>query len=277
MFCFYDYYKRERHRVDLALCAERVVMKRRKTACVAALCATVLMTGCGSAIPDMTEEETQIVAEYAANLLLKYDKNYEVKVVDTTAYHKEEERKAEEARKAAEKAAKEAEEAKKAEEAAKAESTGNGNKEAADQKQVSSIEEFYQLQGVQIQYSGCGVYDSYPEQTGEEDLFFALGATDGRKLLVMFFDVTNVSGQEMEFNMVDMSPKFKVSINGETAQSTLFTFLPDDLASYKGTLAADETVKTVIVTEVPTEESGSIDSLALTLKNGTDKAQLVLQ
>ncbi len=250
-------------------------MKRRKTACVATLCAVVLMTGCSSAIPDMTETETQIVAEYAANLLLKYDKNYEVKVVDTTAYHKEEERKAEEARKAAEKAAKEAEAAQKAEEAAKAESSGN--KEAADQKQVSSIEEFYQLQGVQIQYSGCGVYDSYPEQSGEEELFFSLGATDGRKLLVMFFDVTNVSGQEMEFNMVDMNPKFRVSVNGETAQSTLLTFLPDDLASYKGVLAANETVKTVIVTEIPTEKSGSVDSLTLTLKSGTDKAQLVLQ
>ena len=37
-------------------------MKRRKMACVAALCTTVLMTGCGSAIPDMTEEETQILS-----------------------------------------------------------------------------------------------------------------------------------------------------------------------------------------------------------------------
>ena len=68
-----------------------------------------------------------------------------------------------------------------------------------------------------------------------------------------------------------------LTVGGETAQSTLFTFLPDDLASYKGTLAADETVKTVVVTEVPAEESNSVDSLALTLKNGTDKAQLVLQ
>lgn len=253
-------------------------MKKRNSACLAALCAALLMTGCGSSIPDMTENETRMIAEYAADLLLKYDKNYVVKVVDTTEYHKEEERKAEEARKAAEKAAKEAEAAKQAEEAANTTSSGGGN-EASEEPQntVSSIEEFYQLQGVQIQYSGFGVYESYPEQTDEEDIFFALGATEGRKLLVMFFDVTNVSGEEIEFNMVDIDPKFKVSVNGAAEQSTLFTLLPDALASYEGNLAADETVKTVIVAEIPTEDSESIESLTLTLKAGADKAQLILQ
>ena len=260
----------------MTLCVERVVMIRKKTACVAVMCASIFVTGCGSAIPDLTEKETQIVAEYAADLLLKYDKNYEVKVVDTTAYHKEEERKAEEVRKAAEAAAKEAEAAKKAEEAAKAENSGSDER-TEEQKTVTSIEEFYQMQGFRIQYSGFDVYESYPEQPDGEDLFFALGATDGRKLLVMFFDVTNVSGQELEFNMVDIAPKFKVSVNGASEQSTLFTLLPDELSAYKGTLATDETVRTVIVTEIPIEESESVESLTLTLKSETDKAQLVLQ
>lgn len=253
-------------------------MKRKNLACFAALCAALVMTGCGNSIPDMTENETRMIAEYAADLLLKYDKNYVVKVVDTTAYHKEEERKAEEARKEAEKAAKEAEAAKQAEEAANATNSDEGTvKSEEPQNTVSSIEEFYQIQGVQIQYSGFGVYESYPEQTDEEDIFFALGATEGRKLLVMFFDVSNVSGQEMEFNMVDIDPKFKVSVNGATEQSTLFTMLPDALSSYEGTLVADETVRTVIVAEIPTEDSESIESLTLTLKTGADKAQLILQ
>lgn len=253
-------------------------MKRKKSACLAALCATIVMTGCGSSIPDMTENETHMIAEYAADLLLKYDKNYVVKVVDTTQYHEEEERKAEEARKAAEEAAKAEEAARKEEEAANATSSNGGNNTSEEPRNmVSSIEEFYQVQGVQIQYSGFGVYESYPEQTNEDDLFFALGATEGRKLLVMFFDVTNISGQEMEFNMVDIDPKFKVSLNGAADQSTLFTMLPDALATYEGTLAADETVRTVIVAEIPTGDSDSIQSLTLTMKDGSDKAQLVLQ
>jgi len=249
-------------------------MKRKTKVCVAVACAACVMTGCGSAIPDMTEEQTQMVAEYSANLLLKYDKNYEVKVVDTTEYHEELAKKEEEAEKAAEEAAK-AEQAKQDEENVNTSTGNSGEKEQQDM--VSSIEEFYQLEGIQIQYSGFGIYDSYPEKADDADLFFALGATDGRKLMVMFFDVTNVSGEEIEFNMIDNNPKFRVSVNGGAKQSTLFTLLPDELAAYKGTLAADETVRTVIVIEIPAEESDSIENISLTLKNESKSAQLVLQ
>ena len=36
--------------------------------------AAVLMAGCGSVMPDLTEEETEIISEYAVGVLLKYDR-----------------------------------------------------------------------------------------------------------------------------------------------------------------------------------------------------------
>lgn len=248
-------------------------MRKKNIVFAAVFCAALSLTGCGSAIPDMTEEETHIISEYAANLLLKYDKNYEVKVVDTTAYHEELKRQEEEARKAEEAAAKEA--AKLEEEAAK--ESGSSSSGKAEIQTVSSIEEFYGLSGVQIRYGGFGVYESYPEQTEGEDLFFALGSTDGKKLLVLFFDVTNISGSEAEVNLLDLDPKIKISVNGGTNQNPLFTMLPDELTAYEGTLGADETVRTVLVTEIPTGESEAVSGITLTLKNAEGSAQLVLQ
>lgn len=248
-------------------------MRKKNIVFAAVFCAAVSLMGCGSAIPDMTEEETHIISEYAANLLLKYDKNYEVKVVDTTAYHEELKRQEEAARKAEEAAAKEA--AKQEEEAA--EKNGGGSSGGAEIQTVSSIEEFYGLSGVQIQYGGFGVYESYPEQTEGEDLFFALGSTYGKKLLVLFFDVTNISGAETEVNLFDLNPKIKISVNGGAYQNPLFTMLPDELTAYKGMLGADETVRTVIVTEIPESESEAVSTIALTLKNEEGSAQLVLQ
>ena len=35
--------------------------------------------GCGSEIPEMTEEQQELVVEYAAGELLKFDKNHSVK------------------------------------------------------------------------------------------------------------------------------------------------------------------------------------------------------
>ncbi len=249
-------------------------MKKKTIVFTTALCAVMTLSGCGSTIPNMTTEESHIISEYAANLLLKYDKNYEVKVVDTTAYHEELRKQEEAARKAAEEAAMEAAK-KEAEEAAQGSEGANGQE--VEQPVVSSIEEFYQIQGVQIQYAGYGIYNSYPEVGEGEEMFFALGATDGNQLLVLNFDVKNISGAEMNLNMMDVNPKFKVSVNGGTNKNTLFTLLPEDLSAFAGALGTDGAVRTVLVTEIPASESQAINSITLTMKSEAGSAQLVLQ
>ena len=52
--------------------------------------ASLLMTGCG-AMPDLTQEETELISEYAVGVLLKYDKSHGSRLVDTSAYDKAEE------------------------------------------------------------------------------------------------------------------------------------------------------------------------------------------
>lgn len=47
--------------------------------------ASLLMTGCG-AMPDLTQEETELISEYAVGVLLKYDKSHGSRLVDTSAY-----------------------------------------------------------------------------------------------------------------------------------------------------------------------------------------------
>ncbi len=38
------------------------------------IAAAVFMTGCGAEVPELTEEETETISEYAAGVLLKYDR-----------------------------------------------------------------------------------------------------------------------------------------------------------------------------------------------------------
>jgi len=252
-------------------------MKKTKIICAAVLGGALALTGCDSTIPDMTREETKMVAEYAAQLLLKYDKNYVSRVVDTTEYHEEEQRRAEEERRAQEAAA--AEQARLEAEAAAAleEENGGGKAQAAEQPTISSIEEFYQLQGVSIRYGGYGVFDSYPQQAEGEELFFSMSATEGNRLLVLYFDVTNTSGSEMVFNMMDVSPKFRISVNGSSNKVAMLTSLPEELATYEGTIGADETVRTVVIVEIPAQDSDAIDTITLTVRGNAGSAQLPLQ
>ena len=65
-------------------------MKKKTIAVCCMASALMAVSGCGNAIPDMSEEQGAIVAEYAAGLLLKYDKNYTTRLVEEEAAASEE-------------------------------------------------------------------------------------------------------------------------------------------------------------------------------------------
>lgn len=249
-------------------------MRKAKLFC-AALCGVLMVTGCGSTIPEMTPEQSAVVSEYAAGLLLKYDKNYNSRVEDTTAYHQqllkeeEERQKAEEEKRKAE----EKQAAQEAEQSGKTQSKAGGEQTAPT---VETMEEFFGLSDVQIKYSGYEVYDSYP-QGSEEEPVFAVTATVGNKLLVCSFEVANIAAGDSQVNLLDLGAKFRVRLNGSGEKPALFTYLPDELASYQGTIAAGESVKTVVIFEISIEESESIESIAFTAKSNEGRATFNLQ
>ena len=54
-------------------------MKKGKVLGLLAMSA-VLLTGCVDSMPELTDEQSDIIAEYAAGLLLKYSPNYNYKI-----------------------------------------------------------------------------------------------------------------------------------------------------------------------------------------------------
>ena len=50
---------------------------------VCGLMVALLTAGCGE-MPDLTQEETDLIAEYAAGILLKYDRDQVNRLVDTS-------------------------------------------------------------------------------------------------------------------------------------------------------------------------------------------------
>ena len=58
---------------------------RRKILCAMLIGTGLTLTGCGNSfdhMPDLTEEESAMIAEYAAGILLKHDKNRKALVSD---------------------------------------------------------------------------------------------------------------------------------------------------------------------------------------------------
>lgn len=247
-------------------------MKKGKTGIICIVIASFFMTACGSTVPEMTEEQNAQVVEYAAGLLLKYDENYHSRLVEET----EEPVKETEAETLEQEPEQEADTAASVQEEPAKETQVIDRTQEAQGSAARSIEEFYGIDGVTIAYTGYEVKDAYPDASESDELILAMGATSGCKLLVLNFDVNNISGGDVNLDMLSFNTRFKISINGETPKYVLTTMLMDDLSSYVGTIAAGTSQRLVLVCEIPTEKANSIQTLSLNMKNVSEDGTISL-
>ncbi|MCM1135345.1 MAG: hypothetical protein NC400_07180 [Clostridium sp.] len=245
---------------------------RKKVICgMMVIFSVMFITGCGNKIPELSEAEQDLVVEYAANTLLKYDKYYEKKLIELTVeqemiYDQLQATRAEE-----EKAAENKEPAESTMEPDSEVSIIDNTGEAVSQN--ISIKDFLKLDSVDIAYAGFEASEVYPEQG--EDLFFIMNATNGNELLVLKFLAKNESGTEANLDIAGTQTRFKIVVNG-VEKNALTTMLLNDMAYYQGTIASGEEVELVLVCEVPKEQAEQIDDLGLVMKNVDNEATISL-
>lgn len=231
------------------------------------------LTGCGNAIPEMTAQQQELVVEYAVSELLKYDKNYETKLV---MLEMDQEPEAAEApsEQIAENPKEDGEPGAQTEEGISQDDvTMIDQTEVAENVNVS-IEEFLKLDHVEITYAGYETVDAYPPEA-EDEIYFYMSATEGNELLVLKFDVRNTAAQDVELDMTGSQTRYKIVANG-VEKNALTTLLLNDMAYYTGTLAAGESVELVVVGEIPQDQAAQITSLELVMKSVDDTATISL-
>ena len=252
-------------------------MKRIMTVFLSLLIAGAFLTGCGqNEMVELSEEQQTQVAEYAAGLLLKYASNYHSRLVDSEEElialadkraHKEELQAKANAMKQQE-----------AQEEQAAEVSNNQSTGVVDMSGDSAanvtMEDILDTVSVTITYNGYELLDTYPEES-EDNYVFAMDATQGNKLLVMHFTMTNVTAESMEVDIASTGCKFLCKVNGEGYHNVLTTMLLNDLAAYKGTVDAGTSQDVVLVLEVP--EDTQKQSLELLMKKGTQQVKMSLE
>lgn len=245
-------------------------MNRATGITAAILTASLLLSGCGNQIPDMTEEEQALIVSYAAEVVERHDSNHPSRLESEEVV---ELKKEEEAQKEAKKEQLKQEEAAKAEEA----KNNEASSETAKQKVELTLDDVVGADGFSFSYEGYELDDSYPD-TGEET-YFAMNATEGQKLLVLKFLAHNISGEDRELSMVSSGVRFKITAGGKT-QNALTTMLLNDFSNFSGTIPGNGTQELVLICEVPADGSvteGGSDSIAVIVKNGDKNATISLQ
>lgn len=222
----------------------------------------MLLTGCGSSFPDMTEEQEDMVGEYAAMLLIKYDANNRSRLVSREEV---EAREAELQKKQQQEEARKAQKEKKNKDKDQTATVLDGQQ--INDNTVESMEAFFALpEGVTITYAGnelCSSYPAYSEESG----YPVVDAVEGRQLLVLKFNMSNQSPSDHVIDILSQNVTFRVTVNDSYSRNTLLTMMEDDFSTYTGTLSAGESVNVVLLAEVDYDVAESLASVSLKLKN----------
>lgn len=244
---------------------------------------SVMLTGCIDAMPDMTEEQENMVAEYAAGLLLKYSPNYDYRLVS--------ERELEEVIQAENEAALQEETTQMQEsemeetEPDKTEENIQPDNDSSNEQQIvedidtdmfsadADIAQELGIEGLSVRYQSYEVYDTYPK----ENSGFSLSAANGKKLLIVYFDVENTTDEDMQVDFNEYNIKGKVKVNDERASSVLNTMLVDDMISYIGQISAGETLQLFFATEVSEEAANEIESIKLDISGNGNSVSIPLK
>lgn len=236
----------------------------------------ILLTGCAGEV-SLSDADSTRVAQYAADLMLKYDVNYKERLLTAEEEKAEEEK----LRLAAEKEQKLKELLAMEENADNAEKdktdkTDKGNEDKTQETGTGEntettvrydINDVLKYDGFQFSRGEYQLVSEYGNDTGEANMSVDVQAPAGKKLLVTKYSITNVSDTTLECDLFSKDISASVQINGDIKGNSMVTMLLDDLGTYKGNIEAGATKEAVLIFEVP-ESVAQVQQLDLTLQVG---------
>ncbi len=269
-------------------------MKKRIKAglTISYITAAILLTGCADEIPEMSEQQTELITEYAAGSVLDQMPESASRLVDTskeydpsrmTKYEKNRLGiKDDETFLPADEGAPEDDEALAADENTPEDVMQNpepaGNEAAPEQEDDGYAADFADvmgLSGIDISLDGFSVVDKYPESTEGTDTFLSIDASAGTKLMVAHLTVTNLSGQEAQIDTISRSDlHYKMIMDGAGRQNTLVTLLDDDFSTMNKTLEAGQSLQAVLVSQISEELAASVTGMEIEVKSDSGTARL---
>ena len=262
-----------------------------KYICVLCLAASVL-GGCGL-IPtlELTEEEGNLITEYAAGKLIEYVKGHpgglmEVDDIDRTEVNpglkKEEEPEpslpplpADGAPAPQEGGIPDGEEA-----MADQPADVSPDQEAlvdvpaeAESLPTQTIAQALGMEGVEISYDHYEVTSTYPENA--QELAFSMKAAPGKELLIVHFNLNNPGDGEIEAHSDSSGFKVRLLLNGKDKLRGDVTFHDNDLMNYHGLLTPGSSVDSILVFEIPEGSEVSSMDLLIVGDDGEQKYNLI--
>jgi len=253
-------------------------MKKKNVLVLITLLTALLLNACAFAeAVELSDEDSQRVADYSSDILSQHNQYSNSKLVPVEVARQEYQKQVDlEAKKKNFVAMQQALNG----EAAQSDGSGNGQGETESGNSIPvpeiSLAEAIDIPEFDVQYTGYETVVSYPENTVSDDFVMGMTAAQGDILLVVHFSVTNTADYEQECDVLSAKPQFRVRVNGErkTLQQTI---LANDLSKLSTTLQPGETADTVLISEMAQGDAASIESLSLIVRSAQGRPEYVLE
>ena len=272
---------------------------KKRTWTVACLCAAAMVcSGCGQ-VTALTEQEEEIIAEYAAKTLLRYDKGYNSKYETDVMQEAKAEAKARGENAQEEVVTAEPEPTPEVTPTPKAEPTPEPTMTPVPETTPTPVPEpeitqtpvqtptenrlsptdvgkLFGMEGVDVNYVGFEASDKYPV-VPDSELAFVMNATQGAKLVVVKFDLVNRTDSAKTCNIAGQNIKFQMRFNQADYVGVQKTLLPDDFALVNCVLQPGETKRVVVISQVAAGYETTISNVDLIARVGGENTIISLQ
>ena len=264
--------------------ANKKIWKRRLLAGLIA-CGIFVTTGCGQVI-DLTDEENHLIAEYAAELLLKYDRNYD------TRYNPDELEDTTETMTETDATTEATTEVVSTTEAATTEQDAPADGQTTQAQPVTDeavkedigatvdsdfdIAAFVGESRISVRYAYYLVVDSYPSYD-QDGMYIEVQAPEGYKLLVLKFEVENKTNEEQAVDLYNKDVNYNIVVDNSRTTKQMLTILADDLYTYDKTIQASSREEAVLLYTVSDSVANKWTDLKLQIKYGGTSAVLQLE
>lgn len=236
----------------------------------------VMLTGCIDSMPNMTTEQSDLVSEYAAGLLLKYSPNFDYRLVsdeELAAAIAQEKALEEETMtetqtvavpESTEAASEEKPEVQSVEEQETQESIQQNQQEFTDADTDLAVELGIK-DGISLRYQSFELCDFYPQNTTG---FSGIEAKEGKTLIVLHFDLENPSDKNVDCNLYDYALKIRLNVNQSVSAGVQETpILPDDMVSFAGNIEVGKKTDVVAVAEIEKISDDDIEELTIQMSS----------
>lgn len=212
--------------------------KKRLLVCIAAC--SMLLSGCGEALHELTVEEEDLIVHYAAYVIAKH--NIQQKDGMSGVYIPE----------AGEEDSIDAPIDSENPDGTQNPDGSTGNGQTVDNSTITMAEAVGHGGDLTITYTGAYTADNYVESSA-----YAMDAQAGKTFYIMKFTIANTTQADVYVENITKGLSFKL-VSGDMKVASEVTFLMSDFSTYVGTVAAGQAVETVLLFEVSESDAESI-------------------